>query len=577
MKAHPLALLALTLGCPGPAATGAGQDGAAAQGDRAPVTEPTVAPATTGKITVCPQSLGGSERVHRVISRDCGVVPVTEDYRVDAGSLTLEAGASLSFKDGAGLYVGTSDPATLVVQGTVQAPVIFTAAGDKVAGVWHGVSLAGGADGSRLEHLVIEYAGDEAGALYVDAEQVTLAGVKIRETRGPALVIGEAGGFAAFTGNEMKKIGSKNAIDAPPRAIGGLGGGNRFDPGAQIKVRAGTVDTSARWQSIGAALLVDGAVHIDGKDGQRAQLELAPGLELRFTGAGSIDVGSVAPGALLAKGSAQEPIVLTANDRRVPAGWRGVVVHPQGEATLEQVVFELAGKDELLGALAIRGGLLSLTSTTFRNDRVGVTVDAAARLPVFTDNTFVATPIAVALPAALVAALGEGNAFDRDSKIVTPGGAVSGKVTWLAQGVPIELAGNVDVDGGELTLEAGVALLVATGARLTIGASQAAALHVAGTSESPVTIGPTVPGAHWPGLMLASQARGNTLANLVLTSVSAAAAIEVAGEADVDLRGVTCSMCTGAVVGWACGAKVTSSQVLAADGTPAIDRKPEGC
>src|SRR5690242_6249870 len=58
------------------------------------------APIPVGAITECPKSLGGSEKQHRVISKDCGVVPVTEDLAIDGGSLILEAGASLAFKDG---------------------------------------------------------------------------------------------------------------------------------------------------------------------------------------------------------------------------------------------------------------------------------------------------------------------------------------------------------------------------------------------------------------------------------------------------------------------------------------------
>jgi hypothetical protein len=223
----------------------------------------------------------------------------------------------------------------------------------------------------------------------------------------------------------------------------------------------------------------------------------------------------------------------------------------------------------------LRGGQLSLSHTTFRSNRVGVTADDAARIAVFTENKFAATPIAAALPAALIGALGEGNAYDRDSRIKARGGAIKGKVTWTAQGVPIELAEEVTVDAGELILAAGVELIAGAAAKLTIGQNETAALKVEGTFESPVTIGPA--GSSWPGITLASQARGNVLEHLVLTSASAASAIEVAGEVDADLRSVTCSKCSGAVVGWSCGAKVTSSQVLAADGTPLIDRKPGGC
>ena len=386
------------------------------------------------------------------------------------------------------------------------------------------------------------------------------------------------GGFAAFADNEFRKLGSKAAIDAPARALGGLAGPNRFDPGAHVLVRGGTVDRSARWQSIGAPLVIGGVVHIDGKEAERVAVELAPGLELRFAEAGALDVGYYGPGALLAKGTAEAPIVFTTHEKRQPGGWGSVGVHAHGEATIAGAVFEFGGKGEDSGVLRVVGGTLALTGTTFRSNRMGVSADEAARLPTFADNKFAATPVVALLPAGLVAALGEDNAYDRDSRIRTIGGPVKGEVVWHAQGVPIEYTGEINVDGGSLTLEAGVALLAAAQAKFTVGLHEPAKLLIKGTAAAPVTIGPAAPGKQrWPGLTLASHARGNVIENLLMTEVEAATAIDVAAEVDATLTGVTCSRCSGAVVGWACGAAVTSSQVLAADGTPSVDVRPQGC
>src|SRR5439155_178674 len=83
-----------------------------------------------------------------------GVVPVTGDYHINNGTLTLEAGATLAFKDGATLHVGYNDAAKLIVKGTADAPVRFTAMGDKVPGVWAGVELHEHAARSQIDHLV---------------------------------------------------------------------------------------------------------------------------------------------------------------------------------------------------------------------------------------------------------------------------------------------------------------------------------------------------------------------------------------------------------------------------------------
>ena len=69
-------------------------------------------------------------KVKRIIRKECGAVPVTGTYRVDGGSLTLEAGASLAFADGAEISVGYYEPAKLIVQGTKEEPVVFTSSGE---------------------------------------------------------------------------------------------------------------------------------------------------------------------------------------------------------------------------------------------------------------------------------------------------------------------------------------------------------------------------------------------------------------------------------------------------------------
>jgi len=530
------------------------------------------------RVSECPKSLGGADKVHRVISKDCGVVPVTEDYYVDGGSLTLEAGSSLSFKDGTGLYVGYYEPAKLIVQGTAEAPVVLTAAGDKVAGVWRGVSLNEHAARSTIEGLVIEYAGNEESALYVAAADVSVKASKIRDAKGTGVLIADAGTLAAFTDNELKKLGSKTAISGPASAVGGLGAGNRFDPEAHILVRGGGVSRSASWSPAGAPLVIGGEVYVDGSEAQAAKLELTAGLELRFGAAGSLVVGYYNQAALAVKGTAEAPVTFTAHEKREAGGWGGVTVHGKGEATIDHAAFEFGGREESDGVLAVRGGALGLTASTFRSDKVGVSVDEGGRVTAFADNKFAATPVAVRLTANHVMALGESNAYDRDSRIKIDGAAaIKGKATWHAQGVPIEWAGELYIDG-ELTLAAGVALLGQPDARLVVGYYDTAALLVKGTAAAPVTIGPADTATNsWVGIWLSGKASGSSLEHLVLTGASADAAIDVAGGVTATLSAVTCAKCKNAVVGWGCGATVTSSQVLAADGTPKVDVRPEGC
>lgn len=573
-----ISLVLVGCGKPDDGKKGAGATAGAA-GGTAGATNPNAAgdaPAPVGAITECPKSLGGQEKQHRVISKDCGVVPVTEDLMIDGGSLTLEAGASLAFKDGAGLTVGYYEPAKLIIKGTAEAPVVFTSGGDKTAGVWKGVALHKHAARSSVVGLTIEYAGaqDEA-ALRVEAGEVTYTGSVIRESK-TGVVIGPEGGFAGFSGNDFKKIGRPSAVEAPPQAIGGLGAGNKFDGGAYVLVTGGTVKKSAKWQPVGAPLVIADGVAIDGDGGQRTALELAPGLELKFSEVGNFTVGYYENASLVVKGTAEAPVTFTAQDKREAGAWQGVRVHHKGEATIERAVFEFAGRDDW-GAVSVDGGTLSLKSTTLRSDKLGVQATMASKITALADNTFVATPVAISLPANLVGSLGEGNGYDKDAKILVAGETIKEKSTWRAQGVPLQLDGDVAVEA-ELTLDAGLALLAGADTTITVGYYETAALVSKGTAAAPVTIGPadTAKGT-WPGIVLDNKSTGSSLEFLTMTGAASDSAVLVRGSSNAKLNNVTCSKCTGAVVGWECGARVTSSQVLAADGTPKIDAKPEGC
>jgi hypothetical protein len=252
-----------------------------------------------------------------------------------------------------------------------------------------------------------------------------------------------------------------------------------------------------------------------------------------------------------------------------------VTVWGQGEADIQHAVFEFGGKEDERGALVVEDGQLTLKDVTFRSNRAGVTVrGAASKLRGFADNKFAATPVAVNLPAELVGSLGEGNAFDADAKIEVEGGPVTGKQEWLAQGAPLVLGGEVAV-AGELTLDAGLKVLVRPDGHLSVGYSERSKLTAKGTAASPITFAP-VEGT-WNGIKLHANTAAATLEHVVLREVGDEAGVWVEGPVEVKLDNVSCAKCKAAVVGWNCGAKVSSSSVLATEGTPAIEKKPEGC
>jgi len=580
MKLPRFAALALSItACTKPEAAPVTDDSKAgtapADGDASRSAAGGAAPGVT-RVTECPRTLGGSEsQIERVISKDCGPVTVVEDYRVDDGSLTLEAGATLQFKDGAALIVGGSGSAKLIVAGSAEEPVTLTSATDKAAGAWRGVELWDKAGRSQITGAVIEFAGTEERAVLVAAPEVAITSTTIRDARGPAIRIEGAGSLTSFTGNTLRKLGSKAAIVAPPAAVVGITGGNRYDGEAVIQVEPGDLGKPTTWPNPGVPLRINEVVRIDATGPERAALSLSPGTELRFGPEGQLSIGGSAEGGLVARGTSEAPITFTAGDRREAGGWGGLRVWGRGDVELEHAAFEFAGGgDESSAALVVEDGALSLQHVTFRSNRAGVAVRGDAKLRVFADNRFAATPRAIDLPAQLVGGLGEGNAFDSDARIVVAPGSVTTKTTWAAHGAPLELSGTIYV-GAELTLESGLRVLAGPEAVLEFGGDAPASLQARGTADAPIEFRATA--GVWRGIKLYGKSTPSTLQHVLLIQTGAEPGVWVEAPAEVRLDNVTCSQCKAAVVGWQCGAKVSQSSVLATDGTPAIDARPEGC
>lgn len=98
--------------------------------------------------------------------RDPGIpFRASEDLYVQGPAgpiLTLEAGITLQFESGRGLYVAfDGDAGGLILNGTESLPVLLTAGGPPDPGFWSGVSLSSPTldAQTRFDHFVIEYGG----------------------------------------------------------------------------------------------------------------------------------------------------------------------------------------------------------------------------------------------------------------------------------------------------------------------------------------------------------------------------------------------------------------------------------
>lgn len=547
----------------------------------APVVAPP-APRRAPPITDCPTALEKPEDGDRVIGKGCGVVTVRKGYRVESGTLTLTAGATLAFEPGADLTVGYQAPGKLIVQGTAAEPVLFTATTGKVAASWRGIYLYEHAYGSQITGMHLEFGGEGIrGPIYILAEDVSIDDSVIRDSLDVPVHVSQAGRLASFSGNKLERV-SAPAMLLPPSSVPAVAGDNQFPEGTTIHVLTGIVRERVRWSNPGVPFTIGGLIEIAGEDDDlEALLELTPGTVLRFDEDAYINVGYYRAGALRAEGTAEAPIVFTAQGRPRPGAWRGINLYKNASAVFSHVTFEYGSRRSEWGVLfANSRASLSVQDCTFRDNGGGVVLQGGdLRIHEFARNTFDASSPTLALSPQAYATLGEGNVLAAGSRVVLEGGRIERSGRWRDLGSAIEVTGPVEVQGGaSLTVDAGVSLRVRDGFELAVGAVGGGSLRMQGTAEAPIRIvGINDRRGTWDAIRLHPKSAGNVIEHLLLRNAGGVGAVEVLGSADLKVDGLACARCYSPALTWACDAKVNAQGLAATEGTPAEQSPPSGC
>ncbi len=521
----------------------------------------------------CPVSLGGSEHVARTIRTGCGPVAVTSSLVID-GSLTLEAGVVLKFAPDTELSVGAHGPAKLIVRGG-DGPgqrVVFTSGGDPAAGVWKGVALYGGADRSQISGLDLAYAGQPGAAAMTlrDAADVVLTRTTIAHAKDVGLAVEGEASFAGFTGNRFDDI-AKIAMVIEPSAVGTLGAGNTFAPGAFIEIGRGRVGSDATWKNVGAPYHVTGEVDVETESTpptltiSDATLAFAPGVELA--------IGYRSRARLQITG----PAVLT-GIARAPGSWTGVRVYSEGEAAVDGATFSGGGTDDGGALTAKNGARLTLGTVVFKDNKLGLWVDDGASFASAKPLTFTGNERAAHLGPSGFGALAGANVFAAGQIVEIAGGAPHADTTWRAQArVTAQVLGDVSIDDGRiLTIQGGATYQWKAGASLSVGYNSPGTLRIAGRVDAPVVFTAIPRGDPWGGVQLYGMARATELSFLDLADVSGDGGVVARAGAVGTLDHVTCARCA-ATAAPACGAKLGTAAVTAGAGTAVAVVTPTGC
>jgi hypothetical protein len=273
-----------------------------------------------------------------------------------------------------------------------------------------------------------------------------------------------------------------------------------------------------------------------------ATLTIEAGVEIRFHDGDWLEVGAAGkPGRLIAKGTAEAPIVLTTSSPETPVTWLGVWFHsgtlPGSELSHAEV--HHAGGENKHSKPNLTQGCVTLTGV-----KAGVLTVSDVQVDDCDYGGFRISNSQAALRGLAVADSVEGFVVDAagagllpaevrqegvDHDVIT-GGTVASDAHWLRQAVPYHVTGDVAVQGPAgptLRWEGGLALEFEAGRSVRVGSGEPGALQAEGSAAAPITLGARGPGATWGGISFSSQAKPSRLRFAVVAGAAPDAAVTV--------------------------------------------------
>jgi len=261
-------------------------------------------------------------------------------------------------------------------------------------------------------------------------------------------------------------------------------------------------------------------------------LTIEPGVVLQFKDDASLYIGWNRRGRLLARGSPEAPIVLTAAGEQTPGAWDGVHLGSNADGSaLAWVQIRYAGSVKQNpsnpASLVIQAERITLDHVTL-SDGAGFGVVAVNSQPSF------ASPIsgcefralargAMQLHPAQLVGVARDNTMDADAPIEIIHGEIRHD-TRMHAGVRYRLMGNVGVARAQnepatptLTIEGGATIEGTSGCALYVGYGATGTLKAIGTPDRPVRFTSVDrKKATWAGVRFYDQTRDSTIAHAVV-------------------------------------------------------------
>src|SRR5713101_20900 len=268
---------------------------------------------------------------------------VTADITVPQNqTLTIQAGVVVQFTN---VNIGAYIDGTLIARGTANNPILFTSdKGVKQPGQWKGIDFRStGGTNSIMENCIVECAGAVGYStenIHCDSESTSAAVITnctIRSSGGHGI------SFYLSDGRVQNCVFSNNvnfALSMNANCLPVLRNNTAQANGANaIEVAANYFSRSGTWTRDNLPYTVTFDLYVN----NGVTLTPEPGLTIQFT---NVNVGAYIDGTLIARGTANNPILFT-SDKAVkqPGQWKVIDLRSTGgtNSIMENCIVECAG------------------------------------------------------------------------------------------------------------------------------------------------------------------------------------------------------------------------------------------
>lgn len=462
------------------------------------------------------------------------------DYIVDClarvdGDLTVEPGVIIQFKQDSGLNMAAG---SLSAKGTADKPIIFTGE-TQVRGSWYGVQFVSTSAKNALEHVTVEYAGQDQfdvfgvrGAVGLQREgRLSVKNSTFKESADVGFHAPDSASTLTFENNTSVDNDS-HPVSIHQGLLAELDEASKLEGNGKNSVlvtAAGTSDVNGvegAWGNLSVPYFVAETLSIQGE----SSITIAPGATFVFAADTGVVVAS--DSSLSAEGS-EGAIITFTGEVEEKGAWLGIAFDsntPQNK--LEHVLVDYAGSDQFdvfgeRGGVVIKGDAkLSIKNSTISNSKeFGLDVEYGIEGLTFENNTITGCdkePINVPFE----------NLTDIDSESNLTGNArdfvrveesrqrIAGTSAYVLQNLsvpyffPNDTRFEIGSEGG-LTIEAGTKLYF--GANASLGIKSESFLNVVGTADAKVEfLGANETAQSWVGMSFDSNNTNNRLEHVIV-------------------------------------------------------------